>query len=214
MEITTTRSFFKSSGAKTALPYPGLHQFLTEQENVCYKSKTIIYKKGESIYKPGKNLRGIYEVLSGAVRISYISESGEEVTSEILTQTEIFGNLKGSAGNFTEYSKALTDSTIKIYDAELFSELKSVTPELAAWFSDYAVNRWSRLERRLLRINAYKTSDNVAFLYRELNRKITNAEGREERLIKLITQKDIADIAGATRQTVSSVIKEIEHRGG
>lgn len=212
MQLTAHRSSNNTS-SNTSFSTVSLHKYLSERDILLETPTLITYKKGEYIYTHGNEFLEIYEVVSGAVRISNLTENGDEVTCDILTQSDIFGNLKGLPTNLSETSKALTDTTIRIYNYEYFNNLKSSDPSIAAWFTAYLINRWTLLERRLVRINTCTTRENVAFLYKLFNVFITDSKRKRHLLLKLITQKDMADMVGATRQTVASVIKEMEHRG-
>lgn len=188
----------------------GLHQYATQNSGLGKNLTTLLYKKGEAIYEPGRPFPGICEVVSGAVRISNLTEAGEEVTTEILSQTDLFGNLKALPDNHSEVAYAMVDCVICVYQAEYLTRLIAEEPLVSGWYSHYLLQRWQSLEKRLVRISSCKVIDNVFWLDQRFNHKVRDAQGREQVLRRLLTQKDMADLIGTTRQTVSIAMKEIK----
>jgi CRP-like cAMP-binding protein len=211
MSTTRNTSFHSLAGGRPA-SLPGLHGYPNGTNGSGTTGKTVMYRKGDVIYGPGGPFPGICEVLAGVVRISALTEAGEEVTTDILTRADLFGNLKALPENTTELARALTDSVVCLYDADQFGQLIATDTRAGEWFRNYLMQRWQNLERRFLRINTCKSAENVAFLYKSLNRTVNDAYGREQPILKVITQKDMADLIGATRQTVAAAMRKIRKK--
>lgn len=185
-----------------------LHDYITERYCQDVEPKIEFYRKGEYIYKSGEGSSKTYEVVAGAVRTSSLTEEGEEVTTDVLTYTDLFGNLGIVANTFSGIAKALADTYLRSYDTCFLSRIKTTDPVVNAWFNDYIMHRWKLLENRLLLISSRRTVNRVDFLHTLVDTNVEDAHGRSHKLLELLTQKDMADLVGATRQTVAAVLKK------
>ena len=168
------------------------------------------FKKGETIYVPGQPLHLMYEIVEGAVKLGSYSEDGEEVVYDVLVKGDFFGNLKYLDGQFFEFSKVLVDTQVRCYDLAFFKEKIVTDHEISDWFHYYTVKRWCDAEFRLLKINARNVMEKLKFLHDRFGKNIYDIHGRKFFLFNLLTKKDLADIIGATRQTVASSLKKFK----
>ncbi len=189
-----------------------LYEYLTDKLNHHILKNIIIknFRKDELIYFPGESNLPIFEILSGGVLLGYYTEEGEEITHEILVKYDYFGNLKNYQSGMSEFAKALIDTTVVVYNHSYFNTLVGSDIIISGWFNKYLSRRWSDIEVRLLKINSQKVVDNLVYLYRNLNKKVKDAHGREFLIFDLLTKKEIADLIGCTRQTVASALKELK----
>ena len=185
-----------------------LHQYTSERHPDGVEPTIRLYKRGDLIYSAGQPSKRIFEVIAGVVRTSNLTVEGEEVTTDIKKQTDLFGNLGVLPDPCSEIAKALTDTYIKTYDHCFFSQLKATDPLVNTWFNDYIIHRWSLLEKRLLLVSTCRIMTRVDFLYELFDIRVSDAHGRPHKLMELLTQKDMADLMGTSRQTVSAVLKK------
>ena len=168
------------------------------------------FRKGELIYVPGQTLHHMFEIVEGAVKLGSYSQDGEEVVYDVLSKGDFFGNLKYLDDQFFEFSKVLVDTKIRFYDLGFFKEIIVAQREVSDWFHYYTVKRWCDAEFRLLKINARHVMEKLQFLHDRFDKKVTDIHGRQFTLFNLLTQKDLADVIGATRQTVASSLKKFK----
>lgn len=169
-------------------------------------SKT--FKKGETIYAPGEVLHQMYEIVEGSVKLGSYSEDGEEIVYDVLTKGDFFGNLKYLDVHFFEFSKVLVDTEIRCYDLAFFKELIIKDHKVSDWFHYYTVKRWCDAEFKLVKINARSVMEKLQFLHDRFGHDIYDVHEKKYFLFDLLTKKDLADIIGATRQTVASSLKK------
>ena len=170
--------------------------------------ETIQLKKGHLIYQPPQLITPIFEIVCGAVKIGSYSPEGNEVCCDILRPGDFFGNLHYLKGQFSEFSKTLTSTELRVYDADFFKQLVANQPKLAEWFFKELVIRWCRAENRLYTIRILKPEEKVNRILPYFQDQITDAEGKTFNLRKMVTIQDIADLTGLTRQTVSKVLQK------
>lgn len=185
-----------------------LHEYIDGLYLRDAESTIEFYKKGDWVYKSGQPSTRIYEVVAGVIRTSNLTEEGDEVTADILTHTDLFGNLGVLPDSFTGNAKALTDTHLRSYDVCFLSNLKTTDPIVNAWFNGYIMHRWSILEERVLLFSTRRTITRVNFVHERFDKKVEDAHGKHHILLELLTQKDIADLVCATRQTVSAILRK------
>lgn len=169
-------------------------------------------KKGDYVYKPSEELYTAYEVVKGTLKIGSYAKDGTECTFEILKPGDIFGNLHYLDGNFQEFAKCLSNVQLRLYDLVFYKRIVVEDHEILEWFNQYIVRRWCRSETRFFTIISEDILTRVQRLYREFNKEIFDAKGKSVNIFETFTQKDIADLTGATRQSIAQVFKKIhEH---
>ncbi|MFS4468706.1 Crp/Fnr family transcriptional regulator [Maribacter sp. 2210JD10-5] len=168
----------------------------------------ITVSKNELIYRPPTYENYIYEVVEGAIKLGSYSDCGNEHAHDILTKGDLFGNLRYLNGQFFEFSKTLVDSKIRVYDLGFFKKTIVRDPDLADWFISYLLKRWCSSEKKLDSINGNNIQERIQYLQFQFNIDVTDANGNRHVLFELLTQKDLGDLIGATRQTVSTILKK------
>lgn len=188
----------------------GPFNYLTE-EGIEVSGKlveSIHLGKGHLIYQPPQRITPIFEIVSGAVKIGSYSPDGVEVCYDILRPGDFFGNLQYLNGQFSEFSKTLTSTELRVYEADFFKQLVTNQPKLAEWFFKELVSRWCRAEDRLYAVRSLDPLEKVKRILPYFQDQVTDADGKTFNLRKMVTLQDIADLTGLTRQTVSKVLQE------
>lgn len=168
--------------------------------------------KNDYIYCPSSNQNTIYEIVDGAVKLGSYSDSGEEYVYDVLHHCDFFGNLKYLNSQFFEFSKALVSTRIRAYPLPFFKQVIVEYPVISEWFISYVVKRWCISEKKLGRIKENNTSKKISFLRSYFDVRVRDSKGSEFLLYDLLTQKDLGDLVGATRQTIAAALKK-EQRG-
>lgn len=168
--------------------------------------ETSILEKGHLIYQPPQRATPIFEILSGAVRIGSYSPEGVEVCYDILKPGDFFGNFQYLNGQFSEFSKTLVSTELRVYDVDFFKQLVINSPKLSEWFFKKLVGRWCRAEDRLFAVKSLSPQDKVKKILPYFLVEIKDASGKTFLLQKIVTFQDIADLTGLSRQTVSKVM--------
>lgn len=168
------------------------------------KIREITVKKNEYIYNPSSEHLYIFEILDGAVKLGSYTDDGEEFTFDVLLSTDFFGDLKYLNNQFFEFSKALIDTRIRVYNRDFFKKMVVQAPEVSEWFISYLVKRWCSTEKKLKKLHEKKAQEKLTFLTTYFDLTIQDSHGKSFILNDLLTQKDIGDLIGVTRQTVAN----------
>lgn len=177
---------------------------------VLAPGESRIYERGEYLYLPTDRLETIFLIDQGALKVGSYSAKGQEVTYDVLTPGELAGNLHYLPDNtFSEFAKALTRVRVTTYPVRTFKQRVQYDARSTDRFQHMIVRRWCRAETRLFHIASLDSTQRVVQLLEQYPSQIIAADGRCYTLRDLLTQQDIADLCGLTRQTTSRILKKL-----
>ena len=167
--------------------------------------------KFQFIFMPDEPADYLYFLIRGRLKTGTFSPDGREVIKEILQQETLFGDL-ALAGETrrSEFAQALHDEAeflaVKVVD---FQHLMQQNQRLIFACLQHLSQRLQRVEDRLAKLVLKDARERIIeFLVETAGR-----EGRRvgyETLVKhYLTQQDIANLTGTSRQTVTSVLNDL-----
>lgn len=173
------------------------------------------YSKGEYIYFENDSANKIYLITAGKVKIGYITESGEEIVTSILSKGEIFGE-KAILGEEkrNEFAQSLEGNTsICIVGLDTMYELLKSNDEFSLKVYKFIGYRFKKLERRLQLMLFKDAKTRLKEFIKELaidygyDNKLTG-----ERIIRHhYSQKEIATLIGISRPTLNVMLNELKN---
>ncbi|HEV7902429.1 MAG TPA: Crp/Fnr family transcriptional regulator [Pyrinomonadaceae bacterium] len=170
--------------------------------------------RGEFIYMPGDSADLVYILRQGRVKLSVLSGSGKEVAIDIISPGEIFGEFalidESSRSNMTQ---ALDDVSMWVFHKRDFTRLLSTLPKLAMSYIRLVGDRRRRMEKKLSNITSKAVSARVCELLHELALGVSELEAVARDYLVPLMHHDIASLIGASRQTTTSVLNDLERRG-
>lgn len=174
-----------------------------------YVGEQYTLERGEYLYQPTDRLNTLYVVEQGALKVGGYSSRGKEVAYDVLIRGELVGNLQYLPDNtFSEFARALTSVRVVLHPLRTFKKLVQQDVLLADEFHQMIVRRWCRAETRLFHIASLTPDQRVAKLLKQYPGPITDADGRAHSMRNLLTQQDIANLCGLTRQTTARILRE------
>ncbi|WP_373496416.1 Crp/Fnr family transcriptional regulator [Aquiflexum sp.] len=173
------------------------------------------FKKSEGIYIQGGLCNHLYLVKNGAVKISRISEKGDELILQILTEGEIFGEwdrLIYPDVIFKDNSFALTQNTC-IYRLDITSLIDQMKSRALLELAPTILRQKSRVEKR----HELLLKKDASFRIRETLRDLALRGGSkfgDEVLLKIwLSHEDISHLADTSRQTVTKEMNVLRNQG-
>ncbi len=175
--------------------------------------ETRSYRKGEYIYRPGERAVHTYIVFEGVVRIGKPDNKGSDRTSAVCYKNEIFGEAEFLNGQTrTNYAQAMEENTMifvissesiidGLYKNEnnLFRILKLMAAKI------------NKLEKRIDHVKHLNAEERLLdFIYDLANRNGVRIGCFEVMIKNTLKHKDIADIIGTTRQTVTTILNRLK----
>ena len=185
----------------------GMSQQAAQRFNASLR--TTKRRRGEWIYMLGEPSDNIYFIQEGRMKISALSEDGHEVLLDIIGPGEIFGDVGALQGTpRTTSAQALDDSILCEMHRKDFETLLETHPEIALHLLKSLASRLKKAEAQLLNLVCKDVSTRVREALIEL---IGVAPKPPVRIG--ITQQDLANLIGASRQKTWASLKELEDAG-
>lgn len=200
------------------LPFTGPLQLLNGMSQQAVHDfnamvRTTRRRRGEWIFVLGDSANTIYLLREGRIKMIAFAEGGHEVLHEILGPGEIFGDTSTILGiPRTTSAQALETCLVcEIYRKDLVT-LLSMYPELSFQLLKSMGLRLKKAEAHLVNVVCNDVSHRVREVLIELMVKDTG--DIPDRPIKImITQQDLANLIGASRQKTWQTLKELEDEG-
>lgn len=167
--------------------------------------------KFQFIFMPDEAADQIYVLGRGRVKTGTFSSDGREVIKEILQPETMFGDL-ALAGETkrSEFAQALHDEveylSIKVSD---FQQLMQQNQRLVFACLQHLTQRLQRVEERLAKLVLKDARERIIEFLVETAGKEGRRVGYETLLKHHLTQQDIANLTGTSRQTVTSVLNDL-----
>jgi CRP-like cAMP-binding protein len=166
------------------------------------------------IYREGDRSTKVSYIINGVVKLSVMTEQENELTTALLRRGEIFGSLQPESLQRTkETAQAVGEVRAYQINRDEFKALLSQQPRLSWWFIEALCAQRQQAERKLQNILTQTVEMRVLGTLKELSEvfgvRCVHGYALEIRL----TQQDLADLVGASRSVVSTVMNELRRRG-
>jgi CRP/FNR family cyclic AMP-dependent transcriptional regulator len=175
------------------------------------KGKTNIYNKDELIFSIGQSSKDIFVIEKGRVKIGRAIEDGKDILRAILEENDIFGEMILSGELLRkDYAIAMDDNTI--VKSVSFSEMKEImhlSPEINQTIFQLLGRRIRRTERRLSALILKDARTRIVDFLKELAEEKGRKVGFETMIKNHFTHKDIANLTGTSRQTVTTTLNAL-----
>ena len=186
------------------------HKVKTMGERHTFNS----FKKNDFIYFQNEPSQNIYMVANGRVRLGHYLDDGQEVVTAILTNGEIFGEL-ALAGEETrrDFAQAMDDDTsVCPLSIEDMKNLMKDNKELSFKVLKLIGLRLMKLERKLELLVFKDARTRVIEFLKDAASWKGKRVGFETMIPTRLTHKDIAQLTGTSRQTVTTILNELKEK--
>ena len=177
------------------------------------------YPKKSTIYSTGDSLKEVHILKQGRVRLSRPLQPqkphGEHVVTEILPAGDLFGNMTFEQEHVAdETASAAEDCEVWSIGAQELSSLLTARPEMAIEFLKIQSQRLRQQARRKYWLTTKDVPARLAATLLELAELFgTELSMKAEVQLSGITQQDLADLVGASRSFVSTLINLMKQDG-
>jgi CRP/FNR family cyclic AMP-dependent transcriptional regulator len=184
-----------------------------DYEELNIEHRYIEAPKGEYIYFEAYNHNRLYFIKEGYIKIGYIDNNGNEKVKEIIRKGEIFGQFSLERSNLNgEFAQAYkNDVSLCAFTIEDFEKLLKKKPELALKYSKQVGAKLRNIENRLVNLlNKDVKTRLVHFLWHLVEQDLGENSAEGFCIPNYLTHEDIANLIGSSRQTVTTMINELE----
>lgn len=180
---------------------------LTELETVRFPRGTTIFNEGE----PGDRL---YIIIDGKVKLARHSSDGRENLLTIMGPSDMFGELSiFDPGPRTSSAVCVTEVTAASMNSDLLHRWIDDHPDISAQLLRMLARRLRRTNNSLADLIFTDVPGRVAKALLQLANRFGTQEGANLRVTHDLTQEEIAQLVGASRETVNKALAEFAHRG-
>ena len=180
---------------------------LTELETVRFPRGTTIFNEGE----PGDRL---YIIIDGKVKLARHSSDGRENLLTIMGPSDMFGELSiFDPGPRTSAAVCVTEVTAASMNSDLLHRWIDDHPDISAQLLRMLARRLRRTNNSLADLIFTDVPGRVAKALLQLANRFGTQEGANLRVTHDLTQEEIAQLVGASRETVNKALAEFAHRG-
>jgi CRP/FNR family cyclic AMP-dependent transcriptional regulator len=167
-------------------------------------------KKGKVLFRKADVGSSLYAVCSGTIRISVPSPHGKEAILNIFTAREIFGEIALLDGGVrTADAVATEDSELLVIDRRDFIPLVRENPDLALRLIELVCGRLRRTSDQVEDAVFLDLPRRLAKVLLEMH---SRASGEQAQTIS-ITQRDLSQMVGASRESANKTLREWERKG-
>lgn len=166
------------------------------------------YCKKEVIFEPGDKDK-VFIVKTGQVELYQLNADGKKVIIERLLPGSLFGDL-GTEAQVETFVAATIDSCVCSLEKDKFFFLVSQYPELSEKLMKQLFHRLSQVEKRMSSL----ASDNA---FKRLLKLLLNLGKKKSQdymeISEKFTHEELAQMLGISRQTVTTLINQLERKG-
>lgn len=179
----------------------------------CPTARIVAIRHRGTIYRQGEPARAVFCVLDGQVTFARVGYGGATLTTAALGAGDFFGPALSGAAAAEDTARA--KGVVSLWRAPIkeFRRLLLHHPALALEFVSLLAQRQRQMERRLESFAFKRTEARLAQAFRELSggfaTRCNHGFGQHLRL----TQQELADLVGASRPVVSTILNRLRDRG-
>ncbi|GAB4395446.1 MAG: Crp/Fnr family transcriptional regulator [Microscillaceae bacterium] len=172
------------------------------------------YQKGEYIYYSQDPANKIFLVVEGKVKISFCTPDGREISKMVLESGEMFGELAlFGVEQRNDTAQAISEKTVLCpLDVETMHELMRTYRTFSFKVYKTVGTRIEKMERKIESLIAKDVKTRLLEFLCEMAHERGRKAGTETLVMHSLTQKDIADLIGTSRQTVTTLLNEFKEQ--
>lgn len=183
------------------------HDMLLAAERRVFANHAFIFQAGS----PGQN---VYLLTRGRVKIFGLSPAGKMVLLWFCLPGEVFGLAEVPRGGPREvYAQACTECEVASLSQPAFKQFIGAHPQVAMLVIELLACRLRVLGDMLLNLAADDVTTRVLKMLMRLSARYGRETSGGIRLDIHLTHQEIADMIGATRQTVTAVLGDLRRQG-
>jgi CRP/FNR family transcriptional regulator, cyclic AMP receptor protein len=169
--------------------------------------------RGHVVFEEGDPGDRLFIVLAGKMKISRAAADGRENLLAVLGPGEMFGELSlFDPGPRTATASAVTDSTLASLDHDDLRPLLLDQPGVAVQLLRALAQRLRRTNEAMADLVFSDVPGRVAKALLDLAERFGDDEGDGVRVRHDLTQEELAQLVGASRETVNKALSEFANR--
>jgi CRP-like cAMP-binding protein len=154
----------------------------------------------------------VFFVKSGLVEVYHITEDGKKVVLETLGPGSFFAAIGGDEEQ-SQFLEAVEDTLICVTSKDRLFEMIAEQPRLARQVVEGLLVQLFEAREQVAVLATGTVRDRLAHLLGRLIRRYGVSRGSKVRIEKRFTHEDLANMIGASRETVTKMLAILEKEG-
>ena len=180
------------------------------------KFHVIRYRRGEVIFRESEPAERLFLIDRGRVKLSIASPTGQELLIAVLGRGQFFGELAViDRGPRAMDARAMEDSTVYALGSDVFWTMLESRPALARRLLELMARRLRRADQNSQDLIFFDAPTRLARRLLSLAEEHGEQEGEDQeiRITVRVTQEEMAQMIGVTRESVNRLIASFAGRG-
>lgn len=171
-------------------------------------------RRSTGLFQQGQTADAVYFLEDGLVKLTRASTSGGRIILTIRGGGDLAGEeaLLMEPGQYYTEAEVLTTATVYRIPREVVSRALNHQPQFTSELISYLVNRRLALAEKVELLCLRDVEYRILHYLAELSELVSPSTDGEGYQIP-ITQLELADLIGATRETTSTTLNHLERRG-
>ena len=185
-----------------------------ELEELSFRMSRQRYKKNNMILMEDEFGDTFFIISKGIVKITRISEEGREVILAMLGEGDFFGEMSLLDGETRSANAiAFDDAEVLILKRHDFIDLLQKYPKIAISLLAEMASRIRKSDHQIESLSLSDAEHRIGMTLMRLAEDLGTIHNGVVEITKMPYQKDLASMAGTSRETVSRMLKLLEKKG-
>jgi CRP/FNR family transcriptional regulator len=184
-----------------------------ELESLCVISNMKNASKNDVIYFSESEIKKIYILKVGTIKICREDKNGKEIITEILTAGDIFGHINLNVQK-EEYAKVLSDEVrLCFFEVSNFMNVLKNNTNISIKFGEALNEKLISFQQKYEDLIFKDVDTRVLDFFKRYAKHHGKFNGDFVEMEMLLTHQDIADYTASSRQSVTSIINRLAEKG-
>lgn len=213
MRITATSNNMPSGLIERCALFAGLSP--QDLHRDCPTAVLQAFQHGGVVYRQGNRCNDLFCVLNGQVKLARVNRDGREFTTAFLLNGALFGPALGRADLSPAQETATAKGMVSLWrvPANEFHNLLLKYPTVSLRVVEALAERHRQTERKLECFAFKQVEARLAETLRELSGGFDTRCEHGFGLHIRLTQQELADLVGASRPVVSTILNRLRKKG-
>ena len=185
----------------------------TDLNIISDKMVSRTYEKGQMILLEESQGETFFIIISGAVKVTRLSDDGREVILAMLGESDFFGEMslldgEGRSANIV----ANEDAEVLTLSRSDFLDCLETYPKIAIALLEELAIRLRKSDQHIESLSLSDSEHRIAITLIRFAQELGTIKQGDVRIKSLPFQQDIANMAGTSRETVSRTLKLLEEK--
>lgn len=182
-----------------------------EVEDLCIISNMKSAEKNDVIYFNESEIKKIFILKVGTVKICREDENGKEIITEMLTEGDIFGHMNTNAN---QYAKVLSDHVkLCFFELNNFMNVLKNNSGLALKYNEAMNEKLISFQQKYEDLIFKDVDTRVLDFFKKYAKHHGRPNGNSIEMEMMLTHQDIADYTASSRQSVTTIINRLVEKG-